>query len=1719
MEIQGWNTDREAASPGDCIHHLIAARAEQVPDAIALECADQMLSYRELEHRANQLAHYLCRLGVRPEIQVGVLMERSCDLIVSLLGILKSGGVYVPLDPDYPAERLAMLIEDAHLHLLITQKELALRVLGSEQSLNCLYFKQAWPLIETELVVPPAIHTDPENAAYIIYTSGSTGRPKGTLVPHRGIGNLIRVICETFPVTANSRVLQFASIGFDASISEFFMALMAGAALVLVPRAGHELAQELTSIGQVHAITTVTLPPSLLAVLALTDMPYLQTVVSAGESCSWSITECIPPGVHFFNGYGLTETTVGNSYYLVTAQRPGSQTVPLGHAIPHTSMYVLDEDMQLLPIGFPGEIYIGGIGVARGYMGRAALTAERFVPDPWSNEAGARLYRTGDKGRYLQDGSIAFLGRVDRQVKLRGVRIELEEVEAILSQHPDVQEACVIVHEDTSSGEQQLVAYIVAKTANVSGVRALRDFLSQHLPVSMIPTTFVMMDRLPLTVNGKVDRARLPQPASQPGSAECFVPPRTPLERQLAEIWQEVLHVEQVGLTDNFFELGGHSLSVVRMLARMRAHCQVELPVQTFFEHPTIAGIMAHLELAARIELPPFHAAEPGSQSSDENIQLSSAQERIWLLCQLEPGNPFYNTTEALRIRGTLHAGALERALNEVICRHEILRTSFALRNGQPAQCIMPGLELTLRITDLRSLPANEREEHMRKLIQLEARHIFDLQTGPLLRAALIWCEQEEAVFLLTIHHIIADAWSGKILLQELLALYRAAVMNEPSPLSVLPMQYRDFVRWEHRWLQSGSFERHRAFWQRQLAAPLPVIDLPVDRSRPAARSFQGASCAFVLPQTDIEILQELAGQEGATLFMILLTALKVLLFRSTGQNDLLIGTPVANRHWAELDTLIGCFTNTLAIRTSLPEACTFREALRLVRLSCLEAFDHQEMPFEQVLAVLHIRGYAGQSSLFQVFFVMQNVEAPDLDVPGLAIQRFQPAVDATPFDLIMSIEPDSGGLAGRIQYRTDLFDRATIQYLTDHFLNLLAAVIVDPDCSIATLSLMDEAERARLLETQSVNVEVDADEFCVHQLFARQASLTPDAIAVEYQGQVLSYGELDRLTSQLAAWLQRAGVGGETRVGLLMERSLELIISIIAVLKTGGVYVPLDAGNPPDRLTFMLQDAEVRLLLTHQRLKTALVLPTVRVVYLEHIWETLDGEQMVPANVALSEPAHLSYIIYTSGSSGRPKGVGVTHRNVRRLFTQSRPYFQFCADDVWTLFHSYAFDFSVWELWGALLYGGRLVVVPYQVSRSPEDFYALVMREGVTILNQTPSAFQQFIQVDERAKDRTPLAHGCSSLRLIIFGGEALEPARLQSWVQRHGDNRPQLVNMYGITETTVHVTCHRVTSQEVFTAKRSLLGRPLPDLQVYVLDRFKQIAPFGVAGEIYVGGAGLARGYIGQPALTAERFLPHPFGGETGARLYRTGDAGRYLPNGELEYLGRLDQQVKVHGFRIELGEIESIVKTHPGIKDAVIALWEPSPGDHRLVAYIVTDQSRVPMGVELRGLLRGKVPEYMIPAAFIALEQIPLTLNGKVDRRRLPVPGGEHIASTRSYVPPRTLLEKQLARIWSEVLTIEQIGIHDNFFELGGHSLLATQILSRIRDICHIDASVRLLFEAPVLADLAQALARHQAAITGEQSFEQLLMELQQFSEEEVVSALMLSEDTTEKESNCD
>jgi amino acid adenylation domain-containing protein len=1042
--------------------------------------------------------------------------------------------------------------------------------------------------------------------------------------------------------------------------------------------------------------------------------------------------------------------------------------------------------------------------------------------------------------------------------------------------------------------------------------------------------------------------------------------------------------------------------------------------------------------------------------SQPQFYPLSFAQQRLWFLDQLQPGNSLYNEPAAVLLQGSLNVTALEQSFNEIVKRHEVLRTTFTLVEGQTVQVVAPSLTLALPLLDLQWLPAKEREIEVQRLVAEAAEQPFDLVEGPLVRVTLLKLGEAEHVLLFAMHHIIYDIWSRKIIIQELATLYNAFSAGKPSPLPDLPIQYTDFAIWQRQWLQGEVLESLLSYWQQQLGSHPPILQLPTDRPRPRTQTFRGARESLSLPANLTEALKKLSREAGVTLFMTLLAAFKTLLHRYTGQDDIFVGSPIANRNRAELEGLIGFFVNTLVLRTDLSGNPSFRELLERVREVALGAYAHQDLPFEYLVEELQPDRNLSHNSLFQVAFVFQNAPTEELKLPDLTLSFLTQENRTAKFDLTLLIEDTESGLRGHFEYNTDLFDAPTITRMAQHFCTLLSGIAAASERRISELPLLTEAERHQLLvEWNQTRADYPKDRF-IHQLFEERVEQSPDAIAVVFENQHLTYRELNAKANQLARHLQALGVKPDVLVGICVERSLEMVVGLLGILKAGGAYVPLDPTYPSERLAFMLEDSQIPVLLTLERLVERLPEHGARVVCLEADWDAIAREsEENPICVVNSE--NLAYVIYTSGSTGQPKGVLITHANVVRLFAATQSWFQFSDRDVWTLFHSYAFDFSVWELWGALLYGGRLVVVPYWVSRSPDVFYDLLCKEQVTVLNQTPSAFCQLMRVEETSSTAKEL-----SLRWVIFGGEALNLQSLKPWFERHGDRCPQLVNMYGITETTVHVTYRPLTAADVNLTSGSAIGCRIPDLQIYILDRDRQPVPIGVPGEMYIGGAGLARGYLNRPELSRERFIPNPFKiqNSDSERLYRSGDLARYLTNGDIEYLGRIDHQVKIRGFRIELGEIEAVLSQHPTVAESVVLTQEQESSERRLVAYIVPVRSQgtgnreqgkekenllpVPISIEeLRSFLAQKLPSYMVPAAFVLLEAIPLTPNGKVDRRALPNPDIDRRDRKETFVAPRNAIEEALTQIWADVLGVERVGIRDNFFHLGGDSIRSIQV----------------------------------------------------------------------------
>jgi amino acid adenylation domain-containing protein len=1672
-----WN-DTQVDYPVDkCIHELFEEQVEKTPDAVAVVFENQQLTYDQLNCRANQLAHYLQSLGVGADVLVGICVERSWEMIVGLLGILKTGGAYVPLDPDYPTERLSFMLADAQVSVLLTQQHLVEKLPEHQKPVVCL--DTDWLLICESSQESPITEVQPGNLAYVIYTSGSTGTPKGVMLSHSNLCNHMSWMQATFPLTEKDKVLQKTPFGFDASVWEFYAPLLVGGQLLIAKPGGHTDSAYLLRLIAQQQVTIVQLVPSLLQMLleqgGIETCHSLKHVFCGGEVLPVALLEGLLSklDVNLHNLYGPTETCIDATF--CNCQREiYAQIVPIGRPISNTQIYILDQNLQALPVGVPGELHIGGAGLAKGYLNRPELTQEKFIPNLFSTYPNSRLYKTGDLARYLPNGNIEYLGRIDNQVKIRGFRIELGEIEAVLNQRDDVQVACVIARED-DPGNKRLVGYIVPSSQMTCTVSELPQFLKTKLPDYMVPNIFVILDSLPLTPNGKVDRRALPIPDLHAELTDQYVAPRTPTEEILSLIWAQVLKLEQVGIHDNFFTFGGHSLLATQLVSRIRTSFKVELPLRSLFAAPTVAELSPHIQ---RLQQQELELTSPPILPRAENAELplSYAQQRLWFLDQLQPNSSLYNIPIALRLVGTLNQAALAQSLEEIIHRHEALRTNFITVDGTPRQVIQTATNWTISVVNCQHLSIKAQEIAAQQLAQKQAIQSFDLASEVLIRVTLVVLSETEHLLNVCMHHIVSDGWSMGVFVSELAALYNAYSIGLPSlpdatriPLTPLPIQYADFAIWQRKWLVGDVLQRQLNYWQQQLKDAPALLVLPTDRPRPAVQTFVGAYQDFALSVELTQGLMQLSQQQDCTLFMTLLAAFDTLLYRYTGTEDILVGSPIANRDRSEIEGLIGFFVNTLVMRSNLSENPSFAELLTRVRSMALSAYAHQNLPLEMLVEALQPERDLSHTPLFQVMFALQNPYLSEVELSGLSISSLPIEGATAKFDLTLVMENTGNGLIGVWEYNTDLFDASTIERMTGHFLTLLSSIVANPLEQISQLPLLTEVERQQLLiEWNHTQVNYPVDQ-CIHQLFEQQVRRTPDAVAVVFENQQLTYHELNCRANQLAHYLQSLGVGADVLVGICVERSWEMIVGLLGILKVGGAYVPLDPEYPPERLSFILTDTQVKVLLTQQQLVKKLPAHTAQLVCLDTDLEKItQNSNSNPVNTATSP--NLAYVIYTSGSTGQPKGVLVNHHHVTRLFAATNSWYKFNSQDVWTMFHSYAFDFSVWEIWGALLYGGRLVVVPYLLTRSPESFYKLLSQEQVTILNQTPSAFRQLIQAEQS------IGMSNLNLRLVIFGGEALELESLQPWFERHGDQKPQLVNMYGITETTVHVT-YRPLSLDDLNRTASVIGRPIPDLQVYVLDQHLQPVPIGVPGEMYVGGEGVTRGYLHRDELTAQRFISNPFQrSKGGERLYRTGDLARYLPNGELEYLGRIDQQVKIRGFRIELGEIEGLLAQHPAVWESVVVVREDEPGDKRLVAYVVSQVAQAPTRAELRSFLKEKLPDYMIPNAIVILESLPLTSNGKIDRRSLPIPESR-AGIEESLVAPRTPVEEKLAQIWAKVLRVEQVGIHDNFFELGGHSLLATQLVSRIRTSFKVELPLRSLFAAPTVAELAPSIQQLQ------------------------------------------
>ncbi|MBV9927461.1 MAG: amino acid adenylation domain-containing protein [Acidobacteria bacterium] len=1653
LATRAWNDTGAGAPDERCAHELFEAQAALTPDAVAVRCGEQSLTYAELDGRANRLANFLRRQGVGPEVLVGICMTRVPELVVGLLGVLKAGGAYVPLDPAYPFEHLAFVTGDAQMPVLLTQTELEDRLPAHWGHLFCL--DADWDAIGAEGDAPPPRTATPNNLAYIIYTSGSTGRPKGAQVEHRGLVNYLDWCLSAYGVGSGEGAPVHSSVAFDLTVTSLFAPLVAGRAVDLLSDAeGVDGLADALRRSEDYSLVKIT--PAHLD--ALTQMLPADEVagrthafVIGGEALTWQQLEfwrAHAPATRLINEYGPTETVVGCCVYEVGAETGQAGGVPIGRPITNARIYLLDQYKQLVPVGVRGELHVGGVGVGRGYLRRPGLTAERFVPDPFSDEPGARLYATGDLARYRADGTIEFLGRADTQVKVRGFRVELGEVEAALGSHPHVARCAVVLRED-APGAKQLVGYVVPVEGETVAAAELARHLKGKLPEYEVPSAFVTLEALPLTVNGKLDSAVLPAPdTARPDLGSAYARPRTETEQLLAGVWADVLRLDEVGVHDNFFDLGGHSLLAVQVISRVRELFHLELAVRDLFEAPTVAGLAEAIDRArgtgGQGTAPPIKPVP-----RDGGLPLSFAQQRLWFVCQLNPASPAYNIPAAIRLTGRLDVRALEQTVGELLRRHESLRVTFDIAEGRLVQLVQEARPATLPIIDLTELPAAEREREALKRALEEAQEPFDLATGPLLRVGLLRLSEQEHVVLLTMHHIVSDGWSAGVLIREVGALYGAFSRGEGSPLAELAVQYADYAAWQREWLSGEVLEGQLSYWRRQLSG-VETLELPTDRPRPPVQTYRGAHRQFTLKSETAGALRALARAEGATLFMTLLAAFQTLLHRHTGQEEVTVGTPVAGRNRAEVEGLIGFFVNTLVLRTDLSGAPTFRELLRRSREVSLDAFAHQDVPFEKLVEELQPERDPSRPPLAQVFFTLENPQRESLALPGLVLTPLETEPGTVKYDLVLGVADTGEELRARFDYNVDLFEEGTVARMVEHFITLLDGIAADPDARLAKLPLLTEAERRQLVDEWNDTRADFSSEHCIHQLFERQVEHQPEAVALTYEGTQLSYAELNARSNRLARHLLRVGVRAEVRVGLCVERSPDAVVGLLAVLKAGGVYVPLDPNYPAERLAYMLEDAGVRVLLTQEHLRAALPPHDAHVLCLDTDWAAVEGESAEPPGVRC-DPAQLAYVIYTSGSTGRPKGTMLQHRGLCNMVEAQIALFDVRPDSRVLQFASLSFDASVSEIFMALCSGAALCLAPGEALLPGPGLVELLRTQSITTVTLPPAVLAVLPD--------GPLP----ALRTIVTAGEACPAEVAERWSEHR-----LFVNAYGPTEATVCATAADCSN----TRTAPTIGQAIHNTTSYVLDRSLEPVPVGVPGELYVGGAGLARGYLNRPGLTAERFIPDPFSGEPGARLYRTGDSARRLADGRIDFLGRLDNQVKLRGFRIELGEIEAALRAEANVQDCAVIVREDAPGDKRLVAYLVAEGD-APPAADLRAALRRRLPEHMLPSAFVTLDALPLTANGKVNRRALPAPAGSRPLDEATFEAPTTSVERRLVEIWEEVLREEHIGVNDNFFELGGHSLLMVEVRGRLAEVFGLDVSVADLFRFPTISALARFL----------------------------------------------
>jgi amino acid adenylation domain-containing protein len=1703
-----WNDTTVDYSKDKCIHELFEAQVERTPDAIAVKYEGQHLTYLDLNRCSNQLAHYLIGLGVGPEGLVGICVERSIIMVVGLLAILKAGAAYVPLEPSYPKERVMFMIKEAQPALVLTEERIKFDLEEYDCEIVCV--DSDWNEIAKQSVINPTPVTKPHDLAYVMFTSGSTGHPKGVMITHHGISNRLLWMQDAYQLAQSDRVLHKTPISFDVSVWEMFWPLLNGASVVVARPGGHQDSAYLAELIAQQTITVLHFVPSMLQVFleqpTLDGCSDLRLVICSGEALSVALQERFFArfDAELHNLYGPTEASIDVTCW-ACARGSDLRTIPIGRPIANTQIYILDSHMQPEPIGVPGMLYIGGDGLARGYLNRPELTAENFIGNPFSSVPGERLYRTGDRARYLPDGNIEFLGRADNQVKIRGYRIELGEIEAALDQHPGVKESVLVARDRDSLTEENLIGYVVPKDQPAPSVTELRDYLKGKLPEYMLPSAFIFLDAFPLNPNGKMDRHALPTPdGSRPQLIQRFVDPRTEIEELTAQVWKEMLKLEKIGVFDNFFELGGHSLLATRIIARLRNNFSIDIPLRKLFELPTIAALAEHIE-ALRREENGFAVRPIMPVSRDRDLPLSFSQHRLWFLHELDSNLAAYNMPSIFHIKGPLDASVLETALNSLIARHEVLRTRFAVVGGAPVQEIVSSMHLQLPVFDLGELPEPELEQRARELALEEARRPFDLPNGPLVRAMVVNGGDRSRYFILNLHHGIMDGWSLGILFRELGALYEGLSGDTPCSLPSLPVQYADYAVWQREFMQGEVLDAQLSYWRHQLKDAAAPYMLATDYPRPASQTFHGARHAFALSREFTQSLKLLSRRAGVTPFMTILAAIKILLSRYSGQDDVVVGSTIAGRGRPEIEGLIGFFINALPLRTDLSGNPNFLELLQRVREVCLGAYSHQEVPFDKIVEAINPKRDFSRNPLFQVMFNMVDVSERVLQLSGCEVRKKSFFDPEAKFDVTVYAPEKDGAIELAVVYNVDLFSQPRIAAMLEQLSYLLAQIVDGPQGSIGDYSLVSPVTR-RFLPDPSEPLD-DTWDGPIHDYVTEWAKRAPNRPALTDPTETWSYGELETHSNQIAHYLIAQGIQPKDVVAIYAHRSSTLVLALQGVLKAGAVFAILDPAYPPARLIDYLRIAQPRVWI---QMDAAAELPKELVTCLETLNIScrlnLPRAKQAVADVLREQPESQpfvvvvandpAYIAFTSGSTGEPKGVLSRHGPITHFLPWQKEAFDLHETDRFCLLSGLAYNHLHRDVFTPLALGATLYVPPVEIAREPEPLTDWLRANAISVLHLTPALGQLLLTGEFR-----PLP----AVRRVFFGGDVLTRGEIAQIRPRVPNAR--ISGFYGATETQRAVGYFEIpddfSMNDGDTNRPIPLGRGVKDVQLLLLNKAGQLAGVGELGELYVRSPHLAESYIGDEKLTNETFVTNPFTNDPRDRLYRTGEMGRYLPDGNVEWAGRNDRRVNIRGFRVDLEEVESVLKQHPMVQNAAVVLQEfelpesdtsafedsdnpksktrtePSrsiqnpKSDGRLVAYVATDEAGESMGDLLRSFVSTRLPEYMVPAHFVILEQLPLSPNGKVDYRALPPVQQFLLAESSLIQAPRNEVEVKLCAIFSQVLGREQVGIEENFFRLGGHSLLAAQAAARVRATFSVGLELRTFLESPTVAALANEI----------------------------------------------